>query len=163
MPSGRTQVEHSETILTVGTLGANSAVLVQILPAAEQGRKLVKFKASMQYEGKTTAEGPVRIGVSAGLSNTEVASSLNAVPTRYEDPGASEQANRRVYPIWTANKIGTASINAIDDYLLLDRGVPSWEIAEEQPFSLWAWTNDNVTTGMVIIVESTTVFRWMHD
>lgn len=163
MPSGRTQVVHDQKTLTLGALAGGTAILVELLGAADQGRKLTKIKAAMEMKGKTAAEGGIIFGFCTGLSATEVAACLLANPTRFKDPDLAEAANRRVFPVWYHNDTGTAMINAIEHYLIVDRKVPSWTIPEEQSLHFFAFAHTSLTSGTIADIIATMVFKWDHD
>lgn len=163
MPSGRMQIQHVETLLTVGTLGANNAIQTAVLAAGDQGKSLRNVYTRLNFEGKTAGEGPVWIGYSVGLTNAELAACLDAIPTRYKDPAQTEQANRRAVTIWDANRVATASINAVNEHELKRIRIPKWDIPKELALNLFAFSNDNITSGMTIRLVHDITYDWLHD
>ncbi len=163
MPSGRMQVEHVETVITVGTLGAGNAIQVAVLAAGDQGRSLENVYSRLEFEDKTANEGPAYIGYSVGLTDSELAGAYTATPTKYKDPAQSEQANRKVVTIWTANRLSVDSIHAVDDYRLRRCKVPKWDMAEEVAFNAFVFTRSNLTTGMTVRLVQDITYRWLHD
>ncbi len=99
MPSGNEQLIHFDVNLNLSTLGSKAAILANtpILAANDTGFELEIFKVAMHMKGKTAAEGPLSWGLSSGLSNSQIADAINAVPTKIAEE-AVERANRKVQP-----------------------------------------------------------------
>ncbi len=169
MPQGRTQVIHdAETLLTLGALGQSTASIVNTKTdgSNEQGIKLKTLKGAMYFDGKTTAEGPIAIGIAAGLSASEIAEAFTADPQRHEDPNASEAANRKVFPIWLISRRSTQSNDDISDNVrsIRDLRAPTWTLDESEALVWFAFNyGAALTTGTIIRLTSHRVIDWERD
>ncbi len=174
MPSGRTQlIVDNSLVLNLGTLGSKAAIQLntKIDGSRRQGCKISKVKASFNWKAKTNDEGPILVGLAANLSQTEVAEMLTADPQQYEDPGASEEGNRRVFPIWVIPKKGAdqwqstfANQDALG-YRMADVGLPSWTLNEDEALTWWAFNADSaaLTTGTRLEFTDIIVTTWERD
>ncbi len=167
MPQGRTQVIHGDTQLTLGTLGNDIAILgnTKIDASVQQEAQIMKVKTYVEVRAKTTAEGPIIIGLSSGVSNAEIAEAMVADPQRIRDPGASEQANRKVYPFQVIGRVITG-LSATPDHLggLRDIRAPSWKTLEEDALSFFAFNRGAALTGGTIVnIIWAMVVRWGFD
>ncbi len=171
MPSGRTQVQHSSVKeAALGALAANTAIeVLPVLTSNRQGAKISKCKFHAEMKGKTANQGPILVGLSAGVSIAEVAEALLASPVQFEDPGASEQANRKMYPVFVigdaATGMGNPASQILNHLMYKHTGVPSWLINEDETFRWWAFNTDSapLTSGTLISVECVTVYQWERD
>ncbi len=169
MPSGRTQVLHDEVSLAVGTLGSLAAIKADtnVDAATQQGAKIEKVRAFMEFEGKTSGQGPIGVGFCRGLDATEIAEAMIADPQHMGDAGKSEQANRAVYPIWVIYKDSSGGLpSSTNLFNIWMRGIPipSWHVIESNAFSLFAFNRGSaLTTGLIIGVQLSMVIRWLDD
>ncbi len=69
----RTQLTRDQTTIVVGTLAADASkqTNTKIDGARQQGIKVKRVKAGMTFNAKTTAEGPIEVGLTTGLSAAE--------------------------------------------------------------------------------------------
>ncbi len=172
MPTGRTQLVHDERLtITLGALATKAAILVNtpIDALREQGCRLKKVKAWMEYNGHTNTEGPIIVGLAAGLSNAEIAEALSADPQHWKDISASEEANRRVYPVWVISSNGQLSGSStavqFEPGRLRNIGVPSWLIIEGEALSWFAFNSftSDLSTGTIVDIVTTYVTTWESD
>ncbi len=166
----RTQLNHGDfTSIVLSTLASKSAkqTNTNIDGTREQGIKLRRIKANMTYTGKTAGEGPISVGLTAGLTAAEVAEAIVADPQRFEDPGSSEKANRRVFPVWFIGDGSTQTDTNPEQntQLLVDIHAPTWEIPEEQALNWYAFNHDSgaLTNGIGIDIINVIVYDWLED
>ncbi len=169
MPSRRTQVLHNpQSVLTLTTLGAKttSSLATKIDSSNEQGVKLVKVKAVMNFAGKTGAEGPLIVGLAAGLTTTEISDCFAADPQQHKDPQKAERANFRVFPIWHIGYNMTNTVNAPELPLHYKHtGIPSWLMNESEELSWFVFNQGSaaLTTGTIVRISDVMVVRWERD
>ncbi len=171
MPSGRTQLVLDELVaLAPGNLASKGVVAGSSLidNNREQGSKLRRCKAYMEFRSKTANEGPLIVGLT-GLNYTtaEIAEALTADPQKHEDPTESDHANRKVFPVWVIPHIATGMSPTPNhpDTLLTDIQVPSWVVDEGELVRWFVFNADTsaVTTGILIIIVAQWVAEWLHD
>ncbi len=171
MPVGRTQLNYDdEVIITLSTLGLRTAITrdSDIDSTRLQGATLRKVKASMFFDGKTTGEGPITVGLAADLSAVEIKEALGGDPQRFKDPGKAEEANRRVFPIWVIPRNATASSPTPnpDSVYLRNIGVPSWKLIEGTTLRWFAFNANSsaaLTDGTLVRISAVVVSRWEMD
>ncbi len=160
----RQQVQHHNPSLPLGSLGSQQviSVLMDIDESRENGVMIKQFKASVDIRDKTVNEGPIRVGFSVGLSDAEIKEALDADPQGANDVPATEQANRKVFPVWTIPS-GLVSSNEIQ--VLADIHFPWKEIDEGTAVTIWAQNCDSstLTTGAVITTLISLVQEWLND
>lgn len=171
MPSGKTQLIRGRVEITVGALTALSAILgtLKIDGSQQQGVRMKKLKACIEWFGKTNAEGPLEVGVCMGLTAAEVAVCINGDPQHYKDPDQSESTNRKVFPVWMipsrgTNLGGTGAQDSLPQRFF-DLRIPSWDVMEQQGMQFYAFNHSgtDLTTGMSIDFMYIAVVEWMHD
>ncbi len=99
----RQQVQHFSYNMSAGTLAQGAAVTANgnIDANREQGVRIKQFKAVCSITNYPNAEGPIIVGFVLGPSNTELSEAIVADPQNIHDVPAVEQANRKVFPIWS--------------------------------------------------------------
>ncbi len=169
MPSGRTQViHHFGEASAVGALGASSTYLnaTKLDGTQEQGCQIEYAQGAFWSNGKTTNDGPLVAGYSVGLTAAEVSESFLAQPKLYNDPGASEESNRRVYPMWYIDRVQTSYPVIYEQTKIRRLPMPKWEIAEHEVLSNFifnAETGAAINTGMLVYIILDLVVKWLKD
>lgn len=171
MPAGRTQLVHLNTTFSLGALGFDAVIsqATKIDNARQQGIRLLKVKGTWDADGKTANEGPVVVGFNMGLAATEVAEAFVADPQIFEDAGASEQANRKCYPVasipYSATGLQNSGTGQLSNSRWWDQRVPSWEFPEGRGLNLFAINRGaaNLTTGTTIRFVGVAVTKWLDD
>ncbi len=168
---GRSWRQFFKTGLTVGALAAQSAASTgtKIDAARLQGVQIKKVKYAVSWTGKTSTEGPIVVGLSKDISNTELAEFHTADPQRRNDPDESEQAERAVYPIGVLHEQASAigpeetSIEFTQLRQLVD--FPRWMVYEGSTISVYAFNEDSntLTAGMIINFWSWFSGEWLSD
>ncbi len=161
----RQQVQHIVAELAISTL-ANLTALTVALPmdaARENGVRMKKLMLAINYRGKTASEGPLRVGLcDSTLNVTEIKEALEADPQFFEDIPASEEANRRVFTVWTI----PAGLVA-DEHTQRIREVhyPWKDVQEGQGIKVFVFNDSGatMTTGMVLTVTGVAVQEWLRD
>lgn len=172
MPSGRTQLVVNNLItISAGNLASKAAVITNTKVDTNrlQGARISKVKGACHWRSKTDGDGPVIVGISAGLSATEVAAFFTADPQKIDDPGSAETANRRVYPIWWIPEAGAdqwptgAASSRIER--IINLGVPSWTIIEGEALTWFIFNAGagSMTTGFDVDIFSIIVTTWERD
>ncbi len=161
----RQQIQYIDAELQVGALANVAAVAVatQLDGAHEQGVRIKQLKLGMSYKNKTAGEGPIIIGLCANTLNvTEIAEALNADPQGIDDPPATEQGNRKVFPIWM---IPTGLTDDDETSVLTEVHYPWKEMDEGSGLKLFAFNIDGntLTTGTEITVFGAAVQEWLRD
>ena len=170
--TGRLQLLHVNTVLTVGSLGVDAVnqADLKIDSAREQGATLVKVKGTFGATGKTVSEGPVVFGFDIGLSATAVTEAFQADPQLHEAVPAAEQANREVFPVgqvaFSNAGIANSATGQVSDAIWRDLRVPSWEIVEGRTMHFFACNRHpsaSLTSGLIIRFTGVMITRWSTD
>ncbi len=161
----RQQVQYINTELQVGALLNLAAIsaATTLDGAREQGVRIKQMKLGMSYKNKTAGEGPIIVGIcSTTLSATEMAEALVADPQGIEDPPATEQGNRRMYPIWV---IPAGPSDDDTTHVLEEVRYPWKEMDEGSGIKIFAFNIDGntLTTGTEITVFGPVVQEWLRD
>lgn len=162
--AGRQQVQHGIAAISLGTLGTNDTISVALTidGSRDQGIFLKKMKAGFQLNGLTTDDGPLLVGLALAMSAAEVEEALEADPQGVDDVPASEQANRKVFPIGFFTQ-GKDPVDA--DLIPLRRVKFPWkEISEGQNLFMFVHNyGGNMTTGAAVTMIWTAVQEWLRD
>ncbi len=157
----------SLNLLALATLDATGAVFTKFDTSREQGFKFSKMKTAILLSGKTAGEGPISYGFAINDA-AETEEAIEADPQRSRDPGESEKANRRVYPV------GIIPISATGMQVLLDpdsimnlktlRDWPQWSIIEGEALEFWAYNHGStLTTGANLFIKVLAIGKWLRD
>ncbi len=170
MVQGRTQVQHGHEGVSVGALADNGVVSASIAIDASrtQGVRLRQFKAAFDWFGKTTDQGPLLVGLSTDLSTTEISECLQADPQHINDVPSTEEANRKVFPLFIVGAESTAGNypgHSDEASSLIDMNFPWREITEGQGIQFWVQnlSGGTLTTGMTLFMIWTAVQDWLKD
>ncbi len=164
--SGRQQLLQESLSFSVGALTAPavSLLVTKIDAAREQGCVIKKMKAAYSWSGKTAAEGPVLFGYSVGLSAAEILEALQADPQHIEDTPATEEANRKVFPVLYIAKNADEKTQSNSMVKLATVPIPWRDIPEGVEFNGWAFAfDDNLTAGLIIQMHHVYVTEWSRD
>lgn len=155
--------------LSLGALAAETTAVTPLKPdtAREQGAEIVKVKAHWGLDGKTTDEGPIIIGFSAGLTGQEITDSIRSDPTSFTDASEFSDSRRRLYPWAVINygatsKSGEGTLHSALEWL---KDFPKWDIIEGSALSFWAHNcaSQALTTGAKVYYEARITQRWLKD
>ncbi len=133
-----------------------------------QGVTMIKVKAAMIWDGKTEGEGPLTVGIAAGVSSAEIAKMFVADPQFHEDPNSAEAANRKVFPVWLIPEIGTQSQKAggVEGPIHIKSiGIPSWKLREDESLQWFVFNHSSgaLTTGTNIEIFNLMLYKWERD
>ncbi len=166
MPSGREQVIHDSVSLALSTLADQTAIVgnTKIDTALQNGLFIKKIKLAATIRGLPANLGPVKYGISQGLSAAEIAEAIVADPQAPNDIPAKEQATRKAFPLGTFTKTGDEVIEVKTDLREI-RGFPFKHISEEQSLAIYAFNDTGAAlTGTAIIkVDLLFLVRWDRD
>lgn len=150
---------------TVGTLGANTATLgaTKIDTSRLQGCKPRKIEFSLDYGGKTTAEGPIIVGLSNNLTVGEIAELFAADPQLAQDPGASEQSQRPLMILGICGRIRTAADATSAQWK--SRSWPGWHVKEGESLDVFIYNADSspLTGGTTVSLAHRILGDWLND
>ncbi len=157
---------YDDVLLVVGALqaGAVAAQATKMDAAREQGFRMQKLKAAMSFNGKTSDEGPIVVGLcSTDLSTTEIAEVFASDPQKPDDVPASEQVMREVFPIWHI----AFAVNAPQESTTPYRNVAyPWKETREGDGLKWFAINLGpaiLTTGTLVQISSVCIGEWLLD
>lgn len=161
---GRSQNEYNEASITLDTLAANTAISSELRGIKSQGIKIKKFKYAVTIYGKTTNEGPVAVGIACqDLTDSQIAECINAQPTDFQDPGSSEQGNRKVFVLEVLAYNGTAMDASLTKWKEA-KDFPSWVVEEHEDIRFFAYNfGAQLTTGCIARIVCWMNYRWLHD
>lgn len=136
----------------------------------EQGSIIKKFKATMPVldDDWTINPGPFLLGWSVGLDDTTINEALGADPQGIDDIPATEEGNRKVFPMWIIpqNWAEPGAQQAVIEQLHEIEDFPFREVPEGSSLQLWA---KNIGTDTPTILNHTLrviaafVTEWMRD
>ncbi len=171
MPSGRTQIVTDTSVsIALGTLASVTSVkATSKLASLDQGFQLKKLKAAFDLIGYDSldARGPLIIGLCNNLSNAEIAEFFSAAPQRFEDPAASEQANRHVFPVWyvPSDFVDNKPLSSSEMMLSIIHDLPSWIFIEEEILNWFVFNTGGaaLATGATVRVFGVWIVDWQRD
>ncbi len=162
------QVQYIHNAIALGTLGAKSSITdgLPIDGSRLQGIRIKKLMYNAEFIDKSAANGPISWGLAVGLSAAEVAEAIEADPQGEMDVPATDQGNRRVFPIGT---IGVDAVNSdvtpdsIKEYREIK--FPWKKIPEGVGLFMFAHNHGlgALTTGTLITAEFVFVYEWLDD
>ncbi len=161
----RQQVQYINTEVTLSTLATATAITGATIidPSREQGSLIKELRLAVSYKGKTAGEGPLVVGLcELSLSVTEIKEALEADPQLFRDVPASEQGNRRVFPIWQLDNLNTSNSEV---ERMKDVKWPWRRMEEGMGMKVFVFNNSGstLTTGASVIVFGAAVTEWLHD
>ncbi len=163
---GRMQVLHGNASITLGTLAALTGITtgLEIDGSREQGVRIRQLKAAISFSGKTTGEGGILVGFSTDLSATELTEALVADPQGISDIPATEQGNRKVFPVWLIGSSQVAGVLPLEQELR-EINYPWKQIDEGSGIQLFAFNlgSGALTTGGGMSVTYVAVQEWLDD
>ncbi len=163
------QVFDDDGVLTLATLGANTAILStsKIDSGRLQGMRVVESELSYDVVGKTATEGPIVIGVCCNMTATEVANALVA------DPGDKNRDTNRgkgtyIKVLGMIGRSVTGIPGATPDALLammkISYGKNGWSVPEGKNLALFAYNmGAALTTGTVLNWFASHFGVWLRD
>ncbi len=175
MPHGhRKEFQIDETVLlTLSTLGSKTAIVVDtnIDSSRAQGFYILYTLLAGFFAGKTTAEGPITIGLCANLN----AADLTAI--MIEDRQRQESPSERGPGSWVRPIVlvgldalegeingaqGDENVQGTSRYMLHK---VNWTIPEGDAYSLFAFNHmgSALTTGMTVTASMINNGRWLRD
>ncbi len=164
--STRQQVIHNTIELDMSTAATLAVVVAptKIDTGREQGARIKQMKSALSWKDKPTTMGPLLAGFSVGLTNTQIAEALLADPVSDKtNVEASEQSNRRVFPVWLI----PAGIAVASEELqeLKEIHFPWKEIDEGTGLDFWVQNLDGSTlTGNTLVTTQIAfVTEWLRD
>ncbi len=164
----RQQVQYLDTSITLGTLAARTAITsgLAIDGSRNQGVMLKQLKGIFRTRGLTADEGPILVGLSLGLSATEVEEALEADPQGFGDVPGTEQGNRRVYPV-AITENASSQVTEVAQQMDWWRKIrfPWKEIREGETLAVWAYNLSAavLTTGGSVRFNGVAVQEWLDD
>ncbi len=161
----RQQIQYINVEVVLSTLATLTAITgaTAIDAGRLQGVRLKKMKLACSYKGKTAGEGPLVVGLcDTTLSVAEIAEAILADPQGVAEVPATEQGNRRVFPIWNIGP-GLVADDAIQMYREVHFPWKDWP--EDKGIKVFVFNNDgsNLTTGTTVTVFGPVVQEWLRD
>ncbi len=154
--------------LVLSTLGALTAITdaTKVDAARLQGINIRKLKVAMVWRGKTAGEGPISYGLAVDMSAAEIKEAMAADPQNAGDPGASEEANRRIYP-WgfiAPDTLVEQGYNGGPNFITLP-DFPKWSVIEGKALFVYAFNHQAsaLTSGLVLNWFLRLTYDWRAD
>ncbi len=148
----------------LGTLGASTAMLsaTKIDAARLQGAVPKDLGYAINFVGKTANEGPIFVGLSAGLSIAEVAEWFAADPQRQAEPNDAEASHRPVLVLDVLRRHETTSLGGRGRWRTARW--PGWHVREGVALD-WFAINEGaaLTTGTLIGCALQVRGNWLDD
>ncbi len=154
------------TTHTLGTLGAGAASIENTRVDANRlnGCTIRKARMGISMRGKTTDQGPLMIGMSAGLTAAQIGEWFVADPQHRKDEQALEESQRKVMVVAHMDKETTNLVNL--DFLGRLRSFKfPWEIIEGEVLNTMVLNADSagLTTGTIIDIWTELLGDWLDD
>jgi len=137
--------------------------------AREQGFRLVMSRISMKLTGKTTAEGPILIGICANVPDV---ASLKAYLENDPQGRSSDDAKgnnwfvKLLFQIPLAATENGSNADLADNQSMFEvkYGKNGWSIPEGSALNYFAWNmGSTLTTGAVITIAAEHFGIWLKD
>ncbi len=159
--------------LNVGALAAGSSVTTSTMLDGSrlQGARVKKIRYSMEWRGKTIDDGPAIWGLSWGLTQAQIAATMDTDPQSSNEVDM-EQAERNIYPIGVIPRKSTQTGEDADAgfYMaskpLRTANVPSYDLVEGITLSLFVHNPVGAvafTTGTVVSWLIGYLMGWLSD
>ncbi len=159
-----------DTLLTVGALAASDLISVessQIRADRENGFRLVKSRIFVTMTGKTTAEGPITIGLAANFETDQaIEDALEALPASSK----SNVSRGKGTFIMILDQIGLvptvfpASDEGVGKHYEVSYGKNGWSVPEGSNLRYWARNQGaNLSSGTLLIFVAEHFGVWLHD
>ncbi len=161
-----------DVTITLGTLAALDLIAATsgvLDGATEQGFRVFDGSFAADLDGKTTAEGPVVVGLSLNLSGSNIESIMEAKPgSKFEVintfPGSW------IRPLWMLHRSATAGMLSLDGNaraIGTFMHIPKiqWSIPEGEFATWWAYNlfGSALTTGTTIRIFGSYYGVWLND
>ncbi len=161
----RQQVQYINSEVVLSTLATATAVTTATIidPSREQGSLVKELRLAVSYKGKTAGESPLIVGLcELSLSVTEIKEAIEADPQLLRDVPASEQGNRRVFPIWQLDTLNTSNSEV---KRMSDVKWPWRRMEEGMGIKVFVFNNSGstLTTGCTVVVFGAAITEWLHD
>ncbi len=158
--------------ITLGALGAGVAILAtgnKVISTNERGFRTSKIEYWLiSVDGKTTAEGPIEIGIQVGLTVGELAQAIAASPTGIS-ASQREEAQRAVWPLGVIGEKMTSvpanGAEVIGDIMNKMTLKLNWSVKEGQSMTWYAMNRDSgaLTTGTVVKIRTKYYGVFLND
>ncbi len=159
--------------ITLGTLGASTAIFgaSEIDGSRENGFRIAKSRITMTMTGKTTAEGPLLIGVCCNVDTVaQLKSILEADPQK---PSADTHRGKGTY-VRFLGQVGlltiaiptTAETNfpSQDNVIEISYGKNGWSIPEGSALQYFAFNlGSALSSGTVFLITAEHFGVWLRD
>lgn len=160
-------VTMDEKSTTLGALVAHTiqAVAGEIDSSREHGVFLMQSKIWIHYQGKTSNEGPILVGMAINTTGAEVQAWILADPQDKNDKAEMEKARRSwIMPLALLPRegTGTPSASGIVKPIVIN---PQWVIPEGSDMIYWSFNSSgsNLTTGASVNFVAHHLQRWLND
>ncbi len=152
--------------LAVGALGNLDVIAAnsQIDASRAQGFRITKSKMLFTYEAKTTAEGPLVVGIAMNVTAAGIEAAIEADPqSRNADNAKGEGVF--IKPLFILPKPATEL--AADSQRLefeMSYGKNGWSIPEGQDFKVWVYNlGAALTSGTIVRMFAEHFGLWLRD
>ncbi len=169
MAENKLSYVYDQLTLTLGALAANTAVLTasKIDASRRSGFRIVNTEYAFTYQGKTTDEGPISVGLAPSLNVTEIAEIYLADPQASNDHEADAESRRFIKQLFLIDKTSTTSgADAGGESHMNYRTVKvNWSIAEGDVLNWYAMNHDTagLMTGTLIVIIAKHTGVWLRD
>lgn len=157
---------RNAVVAALGALASNAVgtVGLRIDAARLQGAIPREIRHSAGIVGKTTLEGPIIGGLSAGLNAAEIAEWFVADPQRVKDPFSANASQRPVLWLWYWPPGATTTIGQGGPFVK-EEAWPGWWIREGVNMNAWFMNLDAVplTTGTIMSAVVEIRGDWIND
>ncbi len=154
--------------ITLGALGGNDAILgvTKIDASKRQGFRIVKSDWFLTLTGKTTAEGPIMIGVCCNMNAAEVEAAIEADPQGRTDDETRGKGTF-IKLLMVLGLLDTA-FPTPDGGRVFHRevkyGKNGWSIPEGKTLSLFAYNSGSaLTSGTVVLFSAEHFGVYLRD
>ncbi len=165
LPSRTTE----NSVITAGALAASgaSAVALKIDSTRLQGTIPAQVDWQFSFTGKTAAEGPILVGLAAGLDTGDLTAWFTSDPQRIKDPEEAEESQRPVLPLAVIPAAATASaaLALSGDLAIRNARWPGWHIRESVSMVAFLLNMDTeaITSGLVVSLYTNIRGDWIND
>ncbi len=160
-------IVYDDLSIDVGALPSKDAIAVssKIDTARENGFRVMKTEYFIDFEGKTSGEGPLMVGFAANHNAGEIEEAIEADPQSSHDDEANLHAKRPVWPLAMIPEASSARSSTGSLEQIMGKFNPKWTVPEGEGAVWWAYNMDGaiLTTGTIINIFAKHYGVWLRD
>lgn len=158
------------TLQALGTLASLNAIVFEMPRLANMisDFRMLRIEYALHWQGKTTDDGPIVLGLCVGATAAQVAEAMLSQPTDLTQLDEGNDANRAIWPLAVVHRKATEMTEATIPFGAFN---PKWSTRGSgnqngaQRLQLFAFNEESgaLTTGMLIGISMKVAGVWVND